>query len=306
MGWSESKLHSWLLGRAPAPGLVGSRGHDAAVLNTLAGRPVLCVDQTIEGVHFSADASPQQVGHKAAARALSDLAATAAKPKALLLSLHAPKSTDEAWLRDVIDAVDASGRRFGAPLVGGDLAAAPAACQLSVSALGCLPGEAQPPGRDRAAPGELLLVSGSLGGSSLGRHLAIEPRVELGAWLFAAGARAMLDVSDGLARDLERMARASKVRIDLEHVCVHPDAQRLAASSGRSAREHALHDGEDHELLVALAPECWERVRVPAAERFPGLQVIGRVRRGQGLWLVPEAGGEPQLWDGVGGWEHGS
>lgn len=116
----------------------------------------------------------------------------------------------------------------------------------------------------------------------------------------------MMDVSDGLARDLARIARASQVRIDLECVPTHADAEQLAAGSGRSAREHALHDGEDHELLATLAPGAWAAVEEQAMLRFPELSVVGRVRTGAGLWLAPVEGQPLQAWDGTGGWLHGS
>jgi len=306
MTWSEESLHAWLQEReAPQP-LVGSRGHDAAVLAEQVGRPVLCVDQTIEGVHFEAGTQAQRVGRKAAARALSDLAATAAQPYALLLSLSAPPAAEEAWMRAAIEAVDQEARRFGAALVGGDLACVEAPLMLSVSALGTLAGSQRSPGRDRGQAGEVLLLSGPLGGSLLGRHLEIEPRVELGQWLFEHGARVLMDVSDGLARDLERIARASSLRIDLEEIPLHADALVAAAGSGRSPQEHALHDGEDHELLATLSASAWQGLAAEAQRRFPGLQAIGKLQAGSGLWIAEGPGAEARRWEGQGGWLHGA
>lgn len=303
MGWSEDRLHRWL-GARPRPGvLVGSKGHDAAVLRRFDGRSVACVDQTVEGVHFERGTAARRVGAKAAGRALSDLAATAARPRALLLALHAPGSAREADLRAAIAAVARVGERYGAPLVGGDLAAVPGPWTLAVTALGVLAGSGRPPGRDRARPGQRVVLTGAVGGSGLGRHLAPRPRVEEGCWLYARGASAMMDVSDGLAWDLFRLARASGVEIELEDVPVHADARRAARRSGREARWHALHDGEDHELVATLAPRDAERVLAEAPRRCPGLVTIGRVRRGSGLVLLVE--GERVPWDGEGGWRHG-
>ena len=315
MAWSEHSLHRWLARRRTPKRsrIVGSRGHDAAVLrgsssdaSGTTARRVVCTDQTIEGVHFDSAAPPGAVGHKAAARAISDLAATAARPHALLLALSAPKTCDEGWLKRVIGALDRTAHRFGAELVGGDLACAPGPVALSVTALGELTGKRRSPGRDRARAGQVLLVTGPLGGSALGRHLNFQPRVEEGRWLFEQGATAMIDVSDGLALDLSRLAHASGVRIDLDQVPIHRDARRAARASSWSAREHALFDGEDHELVATLPAAAWRRVEALARRPWPALQRIGSVAAGQGLWFEPVVDERARRWDGVGGWLHGS
>jgi thiamine-monophosphate kinase len=305
MGWNEAELLRWLA-RRPAPArLRGSWGHDAAALLALHGTPVLCADQVVEGVHAERGTSGRQLGQKAAGRALSDLAATGARPEALLLCIAAPPGESAARLRAVIRAVDATGRAHGAPLVGGDLSGSPGPLRLAVTAFGGFRQARRPPGRDQARPGELLLVSGPLGGSRAGRHLAPAPRIELGEFLCAAGVGALMDVSDGLALDLQRLAAASRVRIDLEHVPIHEDARQIAGGDARRARLHALTDGEDHELLATLTPVRWQRVRAKAERRFPGLEVIGRVRAGHGLWVAGPAAGSFAPWRGRGGFVHG-
>ena len=150
------------------------------------------------------------------------------------------------------------------------------------------------------------LLSGAVGGSSLGRHLRIFPRVELGEWLHRRGATALMDVSDGLALDLSRIAEASGVRIDLDRVPVHDDALRLARTTGRDPRDHALFDGEDHELLATVPGPEADRILGGASRRFPGLRAIGRVRRGRGLRIRErDDTGAPVPWSGEGGWLHG-
>ncbi len=248
------------------------------------GREVCCVDQTIEGVHFEAGTPASKVGLKAAGRALSDLAATAATPRALLLALSAPSECSESWIRSVIAAVAKRGAEFDAELVAGDLAAAPGPCALSVTALGTLPGSARPPGRDRIRAGDVLVTTGALGGSRARRHLHIEPRVSEGRWLFENGARAMMDVSDGLALDLWRMARASEVQVRLETVPIHRDARRVAKQDEQTALWHAMHDGEDHELLASLSLAAWKRVR--ETPRGSQLHYLGRAAKGRGLRLA--------------------
>jgi len=318
MGWNEAELLAWLR-RRPRPAVLrGSQGHDAAVLARARGLPVVCADQVVEGVHAPSGCPGRILGRKAAGRALSDLAATAARPRALLLCIAAPRDAASARLRAVIRGVEEKAQEHGAALVGGDLSEAPGPLRLAVTALGDLASRRAPPGRDRARPGDLVLLSGPVGGSRLGRHMDPLPRLALGAFLHARGARVLMDVSDGLALDLSRIARASGVRIDLERVPLHADAVRLARRGRASAREHALGDGEDHELLALLAPRTWRSIAGEAQRRFPGLSVVGRARVGGGLWIAEEerpgagqarpAAGRPRLrrWSGRGGWVHGT
>ncbi len=295
MAWSEDSLHRWLA-RTSAP-------HDAAVLRALRGRPVVCCDTCIEGVHFERSTAARAAGGKAARRALSDLAASAAWPRALLLALSAPRAASEARLRGLIEGVRSAARDAGAELVGGDLACHAGPLHLSVSALGeyRLPGA--PPARSRARAGDLVLLSGPVGGSRLGRHLVFEPRFAEGRFLARAGAHALMDVSDGLAWDLFRLARAAGVALELElaRVPVHRDARR----AGGDALAHALHDGEDHELIACIAPADWRRCSARARRLFPELCPVGRVRRGAGL-VLRDARGATRRWKpGAGGWSHG-
>jgi thiamine-monophosphate kinase len=295
MSWSEDRLHRWLA-RASAP-------RDAAVLRALRGRPVLCCDTCIEGVHFERSTAPRAAGAKAARRALSDLAATGARPRALLLALSAPRRAPEARLRGLIEGVRAAARSAGAELVGGDLACHRGPLHLAVSALGEYALAGPPPERSRARPGDLVLLSGPVGGSLLGRHLRFVPRLDEGRFLAAAGAHALMDVSDGLAWDLFRLARAAGVAIELEleRVPLHRDAQR----AGGSALAHGLHDGEDHELIACIAPADWQRCAARARRRFPALVVIGRVARGRGLVLRDARGARRRWRTSEGGWAHG-
>ena len=194
--------------------------------------------------------------------------------------------------------------RHGAALVGGDLAAAPGPFGVAVTALGEFLGPGRPPGRDRLRAGQAVILTGPVGGSLLGRHLRIEPRFRAGQALFAAGARALMDVSDGLALDLSRLARASGLGIQLEAVPIHRDARRRASASGRTALDHALTDGEDHELIAGLPPSKAERLLRGGLPDCPGALRIGTVIARPGLWLrFP--GERPRRWSGPGGYVHG-
>lgn len=314
MVWSEDALHRLLRADAAlegaarrSAGVRGAPGDDAVFFAERAGQLVACLDHTIEGVHVESGTPAARTGRKAVDRALSDLAASAAKPRALLLGLSAPKEADERHLRGLLRAVRRRGLSLGAPLVGGDLACAPGATRLSVTALGTFTGRT-PPARDRARTGSYVVSTGAFGGSrgrnGQGRHLRFEPRLSEGRWLYRMGAGAMMDTTDGLARDLARLAEASGVRIDLSHVPLHPDALRASRRSGRPALEHALGDGEDYELLASVPATRLPALLRGAARHCPGLSVLGRVRKGRGLWWLAAEGEEPKPLE-AGGFDHG-
>jgi len=309
-GWSEDSVHRWLA-EAPAPDvLVGGAQHDAAVLRRVAGAPVLCADQCVVGVHAPDDVDPRRFGAKAVLRTASDLAAAAARPIAFTLALRAPADEPEGRVRGMIEGARDAARGLGAWLVAGDLACGPGPTGASVTALGSYDGDGAPPSRERAAAGQVLLVSGPLGGSlRSGRHLSINPRVEAGIEAHRGGATALMDVSDGLAWDLFRLARTAGVAIelDLDAVPVHPDARADAeADSTRSALERALHDGEDHELVATITPGAMAAGRAPGGWMAGGWVPVGRVTEGAGLRLVGADGRASDWRPGTGGWAHGA
>lgn len=293
--WSEDAVHRWLMALPDVHARAAGAMHDAATLHALDGAPVTCVDQCIEGVHFDGTAARRDAGAKAVLRALSDLAASAAEPRAVTLAVRADRRVSLCDVQDVILGAREAAEALGASLVAGDLACAPGPLGLTVTALGVLCAPWPPPERARAAPGETVVLSGPVGGSlRSGRHLAPVPRVAEGIELARAGASALMDVSDGLAWDLHRLARTAGVRIDLrlDSVPVHPDA--LGSADPLHA---ALHDGEDHELIGTIEAGALEALR-------HGWASVGTVREGQGLVLVDGAGTE-RVWEpGSGGWEH--
>lgn len=268
---------------------------------------IACVDQTIEGVHYASDISPSRAGRKAVARTLSDLAASAAEPYAVLLSLCVPKSESEARIKRGITGLRQRARAFGAELVGGDLSAAGDVWHWSVTALGSQSTRHKALGRHGAKPGDVLIATGPLGGAQLGRHLSIEPRVAEGRWLHAIGARAMMDTSDGAALDLVRLARASDLSLRLDALPLHAHAKRAAKLSGRAPWEHALTDGEDHELFALIPAARWKSAGVKAQRLFPKLLVIGRAERGSGAVWIRTDGDTQETVDlrELGGWIHG-
>lgn len=283
-------------------------GDDAAVVAAPDGRVVVTTDVLVEGKDFRRDlSSAQDVGWKAGAQNLADLAAMGAAPTGLLLALVAPGSTEVSWVRDLGRGLAGACAGTGAGVVGGDLSSGPCLV-VAVTALGTLAGR-DPVRRDGARPGDVVAVAGTLGRSAAGLHLLLagrgglapdlvavhrRPRPEYAAGLAAAdaGASAMLDVSDGLLRDLSRVCEASGVQADLESARLQVDVDHLAAparESGGNAWDWVLGGGEDHALLACFPPGT----AVPRLFRR-----IGTVRAGRPVVLVDGAlPRSPPGWD---------
>ncbi len=271
-----------LLRELEARGLARAIANDAA---ELADGLVITQDALLEGVHFCLDWTPwRELGFKAAAVNLSDLAASGAAPEALLVSLGLPRT---ARLEDVLALYEGLNEP-GVPLVGGDTTSAESV-YLSVTALGRSP---RVPGRAGARPGDALVVTGSLGGSAAGylalangietdlvrAHLRPPLRLAEGQRL-AAYANAMLDLSDGLATDARRIAERSDCRlvIELDRLPLADGVASIAEQLGRDVWELACGFGEDYELLAAVPPGR-------AGEL--GFAVVGRCEAGSGVSLT--------------------
>ena len=289
----ETDFVDWLLPRLPAdPRLEVPAGDDAAVIRPPAQRrTVVTVDMLMEGVDFilGPDCPPQAVGHKALAVNLSDLAAMGSRPEAAVIAVSLPRRGGDSLARGLQEGIEALAARHGVALAGGDTNAWDGPLVVSVTAIGSVP-----PGaawrRDGARPGDLIVVTGACGGSLLGRHLAVEPRVREALWIAERFAvHAAIDVSDGLSLDLARMMRASGTAavLDLATIPIHPDAVRMAAlpGDGRSALDHALADGEDFELLLAMPADAARALaaEAPAALGLPAT-IIAEVAEGEGLF----------------------
>ena len=259
-----------LLAELERRGLIAGVEHDAA---QLAGGLVVTQDALVEGVHFRLDwIGWRDLGWRAAAVNLSDLAASGAEPEALLVTLALPARREPTTSTSSTRASPET----GVPVVGGDTTAAPVAV-LSVTAIGR---SDRVPGRAGARPGDLLVVTGPLGGAGAafrnGGYVRPPLRLEEGKRLARTVAHAMLDISDGIAVDAGHLARRSGVR------CV-VDLDRVPLAAGATIDD--LGFGEDYELLAAV-------------ESAGGLAVIGRVEAGDGVELI--AGGRPHSLPGVG------
>lgn len=281
-----------LLARIPAdPRLEVPAGDDAAVLRPPAERrTVVTVDMLMEGVDFvlGPECPARLVGHKALAVNLSDLAAMAARPEVAVAAVALPRRHGDTIGRELFDGILTLAGRFGVALAGGDTNAWDGPLVVAITALGSVP-----PGRawrrDGAVPGDLLVVSGACGGSLLGRHLAFEPRCREALTIAERfEVHAAIDVSDGLTLDLARVMEASGTAavVDLPTVPIHADAIRMAAlrDAGRSPLDHALADGEDFELLLAM-PAAEARRLAAEGPALAGtcFTIIGEVVAGAGL-----------------------
>ena len=306
-------------------------GDDAAVAS-FRGDPhlVFTSDLLIDGVHFRSEwMPPRYLGHKALAASLSDLAAMGATPELFLLDLGLPPDWPAGHVDALADGLAGLAARHGILLAGGDTVASPH-LHVGVTAVGRVEPGADI-GRDGGRPGDRLALSGPVGAPAAGlllleagwrhepdgtrppsgapaaaipapaaravieAHLAPEPEVEVGHRLVGE-ARAAIDLSDGLARDLHQLCAASAcgARIEANRIPVDPAAQTVFEALGRDPVRAALRGGEDYRLLVAL-PDRGAGEPLP----LPGLHPVGRLaERHQGVVLVGSDGEEPLAPDG--------
>src|SRR3954470_5548988 len=281
-------------------------GDDAAVLRAPDGRVVATTDVLVEGRHFRRDwSSAVDVGHKAAAANLADVAAMGATATALVVGLACPPDTATSWLEGVAAGMAAGCAPLGAPVVGGDMvAAAPdsGSIVLSVTALGDLGGRPAVL-RSGARAGDVVALAGRLGWSACGlavlrrgftspaaavtAHRRPLPPYAAGPAAALAGAPAMCDVSDGLLADAGHLAEDSGVVLDLDRAalvraCLEPPGplQQVASALGEDPMAWVLTGGEDHALLAtfpppAVLPEAWAVIGAVRASRNPGVRVDG-------------------------------
>jgi thiamine-monophosphate kinase len=298
-------------------GVLVGPGDDAAVLRRSPYPLLLTTDALIEGVHFRRSwLTARELGRRAFQVAASDVAAMGGHARAVLLAVAAPSDLPVRELRALVRGVRDAAARAGAALVGGNLAAA-RELALTVSVLGDAP--ARPVLRSGARPGDQLFVTGSLGGAALGLRLLAGARslpggetarrswrrpvarLQAGRALATAGiATAMMDLSDGLLVDAERLCRASGCGAVLRTTEL-PLARPLRGLDPRRALSLAVSGGEDYELLVAISPRRLPRL----AKAALGCRItrIGELVRGRGVTLV-DAEGRPLSRAGRRGHEH--
>ena len=262
-------------------------GDDCAVLPASRRAALVTTDPVLYGHHFDDAVPARAVGAKLLKRNLSDIAAMGGRPVAAVLSLSMAGATRTTWLRDFYLGLAATARRHRVKIVGGDITQAPAGF---FGAFLTLHGETAGPRfvtRHGARIGDRIYVSGVLGGSRRGHHHRFEPRLAEGAWLATRPeVRAMMDLSDGVAKDLAALTPAGAApALKAAAIPISADARACAAASGRSPLDHALGDGEDYELLFVVADRADHEAFTRAwRRRFSRtrLSYLGRfVKRGQ-------------------------
>ena len=299
-----------------APGVAVGIGDDAAVLRLKGATEDLVVttDMLLEGIDFRREwTRPDQLGHKALAVNLSDLAAMGSAPLFFLVALAIPDDINHRWIRSFYSGMKALARRFGAALVGGDLSRSTSGIQVTVVALGETR-RRKPVMRRGGKAGDLLLATGSLGKSAAGlalleqgvvhgrtreqrnalaAHRTPVPRCEVGEWLAEQRlVSCMMDLSDGISADLPRLCEASGTGALVES----PSLPVFGASSrwGCDPVALALHGGEDFELLFAVPPRKLGRLRREYPPGFPAATIIGSLKSGRGVRWVPRPGSPPE------------
>lgn len=276
-------------------------GDDCAVLDfDLPDRWLLFkTDAVVEGIHFTAAAPAEKVGHKALGRCLSDIAAMAGTPTAALVTLALPRDFDVAFVEALYSGMSALARRHDVAIVGGETTTNPERVLVSVALLGWMP-RGQGVLRSGAAPGDAVFVTGDLGGSLAGKHLEFEPRLAEARWLAQHfPIHALIDLSDGLAGDLRHILNASRVGAELlaPAIPISRAARRAAKAhpGAKPALLAALTDGEDFELLFTVA----SRDAVPLLDawklEFPHLRLtcIGRITAQEGITIRDRQGVRP-------------
>jgi thiamine-monophosphate kinase len=284
-------------------------GDDAAVIRIGGERIALTTDMLVAGVHFPTGTAAKDIGKKAVAVNLSDLAAVGAEPVAVLFSIALPRSFKTRFVRELIRAMNRASTRYGCLLVGGDVnesevftisGVAVGRCKYSVLT------------RRGARAGDLVGVTGPLGAAAAGidvlrskrlrekfsklvrAQLAPEARIREGLVLARTpGVTAAIDISDGLARNLWQLARESRVRVVVEKIPVDAAVRRFCEMEKRNPESYALYGGEDYELLFTFRPAVLDRLKSSFSAIGSRFTVIGRVEKGLGVYVKRNGDIEP-------------
>src|SRR3989338_7630111 len=237
-------------------------GDDAAVYSASKNRyQLLAIDTIVEDIDFEIrKIPPEMIGRKALAINLSDIAAMGGIPKIAVVSLVLPAKTQVQFIERFADGLKKLAKQYNVSIVGGDLSRGPCLC-----ATVAITGEIDPGHvilRKGSKPGDLIFVTGSLGGSILGKHFQLTPRVAEGQFLSEFGISAMIDISDGLIQDLNHLISGNRLGYVLyeRKIPISEAAKRLSRKDRKSGLHHAFYDGEDFELLFTVARKKKEQL----------------------------------------------
>jgi thiamine-monophosphate kinase len=276
----EDRLLEELLKKLPRhAGVVLGAGDDCAIVKSekRGVLDLLKTDCLVEGIHFMKSSPAQQVGWKAMARPLSDFAAMSGLPQFALVTLIVPATRDVSWVRQLYRGIEKAAHKFAVAVVGGETSNIKGPAVISISVTGFVE-KKRWVGRAGGKPGDEVFVTGRLGGSLRGSHLKFVPRIAESRWLTGNfRVHAMIDLSDGLGTDLPRLARASRVGFEL-------DEAALPLNRGCTIQQ-AISDGEDYELLFAIAPKDARSLPARWQRKFPRIPLtcIGRLTRNSKL-----------------------
>ncbi len=289
----EQSFLAWLKGRARSlPSVAVGIGDDAAILDVPAGQQLVATtDAIIDQVDFVVGQhSLSDIGYKAMAINFSDIAAMGGTATAALVTLALPSSRATETAAGVYEGILAAAQQYDVAISGGDLSVYDGPLNITITMLGTVPRGAAWL-RSGAREGDALILTGPIGGSLLGRHLRPTARLDLvGELRKMVDVHAAIDISDGFSLDLDRLCSASGVgaEIDTAQLPIHADAIRRAEQTGRKPLDHALGDGEDFELILAMAAADWQRVSGPCSDL--GLVQVGNISGRTGLWSRGEKG----------------
>lgn len=255
-------------------GVVLGAGDDCAIV--LSGKPgtleLLKTDCLVEGIHFAKNSRPELVGWKAMARPLSDFAAMSGVPRFALVTLIVPAQKKVRWVKQLYRGIEEAGRAFDVAVVGGETSNIKGPAVISVSVTGFVE-KNRWVGRNGGKSNDDLFVTGRLGGSLRGHHLRFVPRLAESRWLTKNfRIHAMMDLSDGLGADLPRLARASGLGFEVD--------ESALPLSPRCTTAQAISDGEDYELLFAIAPKDSSSLLSRWSRKFPKVPLtkIGKIK----------------------------
>lgn len=293
----EQKIISWLKSAFPRrfPAEIGI-GDDAAVLFANEDQWVVTTDAVVDGVHFQRDRhSWRRIGRKAIAVNLSDLAAMGAKPQAIVVCLVLPLGTVMENVQELYAGISEHAAKYNVAIVGGDTNFSDGPLMINITAMGTIAADRNPWKLSGAQLGDAILVSGSLGGSILGRHLDFEPRGDLVAVIAELfDIHAATDISDGFVFNLNAILSASNrgATIDLDKIPMSDAAHDM--SDDRPPINHALYDGEDFELILVVdqntADELLKLTDLPCP-----LTKIGTIVSGSGVHGLQSDGTKVEL-----------
>ena len=303
-------IKALLRDQTQSEGVIVPAGDDAAVVEITPGMSIVYTcDCMVEDVHFLATAKGEDVGFKLLASNISDIAAMGGRPRFAVITVVAPGETSVEWLQDVYRGLGECCALYDVSLVGGDTSRGPV-IMLNIALIGQVE-----PGREmlrkNAQVGDLVCVTGPLGGSAAGlrvvtgkvplilpavpyvlaKHYRPHPRVEEGLKLTQLGCRCANDISDGLASEALEIAEASGVLIELvaEDLPTCPETRQIAKHCYEDSLDYALYGGEDYELVFCIAANLLPQL----TQVLPGASVVGTVKRGQGVVLRSATGARP-------------